>query len=144
MATFGAAESVFEALVGVLPAAHAQMSSRVAAFPPAQRIMAQRMLDFVMPILLDMAEKTLKLLQKSHVKQGNNFTDIPLDELFLALELLAKKPLDKVDPNSSEYTAVVAADWLWQYLTTDDSAEDKKPPGTRRNPMAPLSVSVCV
>lgn len=34
----------------------------------------QRVIDFVMPILSDMAEKTLKLLQKSQPKQGNNFT----------------------------------------------------------------------
>jgi hypothetical protein len=63
-------------------------------------------------------------------------TDIPLDELFLALELLAKKPLDQVDANSSEYTAVVAAEWLWQYLT---AAAAEQEPGTREEvPRSPM------
>jgi hypothetical protein len=58
--------------------------------------------------------------------QGNNMTDLPLDEIFLGLEMLSKKPLGKLDPNSSEYTAVVAADYIWRYLT----AEPEAPSGT--------------
>jgi hypothetical protein len=59
---------------GVLPSVEEQMRAKIAIFPPAQRIMAQRALDFVMPLLSDIAGKTLALLQKSHVKQGSNFT----------------------------------------------------------------------
>jgi SAM-dependent methyltransferase len=120
------AKALFEAAEEGLPVAHAMIRERLRLVGPAQRIMVERLVDAVFPMLQDITAKVLALLRKAHVKQGNNMTDLPLDEIFLGLEMLANRPLDQVDPDSTEYTAVVAAEYIWSYLTAEPEEAHKQ------------------
>ena len=126
VATLAGAKSMFEGLAGAVPMVHQQMRNNAKFLTGPQRVIAERVLDTAMPLLGDIANKIVALLNKSHAKQGNNMTDFPLDEIFLAVEMLAKKPHELVDPNSNEFTAVMAADYIWSYLTEDQQAKAAK------------------
>ena len=51
---------------------------------------------------------------------------LPLDEIFLGLELLAKRDLASVDSSSAEHKAVMIAQMVWGYLTDDNAGEAAK------------------
>ena len=94
LATHAGALSMFEALLASLPGMENYMKAMTRNLPVPEQRQAQLIIGYGAPLLSDMVSKILKLLRKAHVTQGNNMTDLPLDEFFLALELFSKKPLE--------------------------------------------------
>ena len=119
--THDGAVAFFESMLDTLPELYKQARQKATLLEGVQRIVAERALDAGLYLLTDISTKILAILKNSHVKKGNDIIDLPLDEIFLAIETLSKKPLDNVDPDSNVYQGIVSCFCLAAHRAASDA-----------------------